>query len=114
MFPQPWACLYAYVGYVVGASLSYCFVRFVVGDSVRKQMSESSHMFRKFEEGMQDAENFWQTIAFLIFIRYVAFFPFWFVNSACALLSVGYPYFLITTAIAVAPGSVLYTMSGTP
>ena len=44
--------------------------------------------------------------------RYIAFFPFWFVNMTCALLDVGFPTFLLTTAVATVPGAVIYTMAG--
>lgn len=111
-FTQPFAAFYAYVGYIVGASIAYSLVRSVFGDKVRELASSKSDMFKQFEQGWRESENFWQMVSFLVFIRYIAFFPFWFVNAACALLSVGYGYFLLTTAIATIPGSLIYTWSG--
>eukprot|EP00397_Hematodinium_sp_SG-2012_P064592 GEMP01091661.1.p1 GENE.GEMP01091661.1~~GEMP01091661.1.p1 ORF type:complete len:252 (-),score=17.24 GEMP01091661.1:94-849(-) len=111
-FTQPFAAMYAYTGYMIGASISYSLVRCVFGDSVRRIMSSKSEMFHQFEQGLHESENFVQTVSFLIFVRYIAFFPFWFVNASCALLSVGYGYFFLTTAIATLPGSLIYTWSG--
>jgi len=111
-FAQPFAPLYAYIGYIIGASISYTLVRSVFGDGLRKMVAGRSEMFVRFEEGLNKQQNFWQVVSFLVFVRYIAFFPFWFVNASCALLNVGYKRFLLTTAMATIPGSLIYTWSG--
>lgn len=112
LFPQPFAFCLAFLGYICGATISYSIVRFLLGDFVKRYLLDKSPMFRKFERGMADTSNFWQTVSFLVFIRYVAFFPFWFVNSCCAVLDIGYHYFVITTAAACFPGAAIYTLCG--
>jgi len=111
-FDQPFAAMYAYLGYLFGATISYGLVRSVFGDWLRKKMAERSSMFTQFEDGLKKQQNFWQVVSFLIFVRYIAVFPFWFVNASCALLNVGYKRFTLTTAIASIPGALIYTWSG--
>ncbi len=111
-FEQPYAALLAYVGYLVGASISYTLMRFIFADSVQEYLSKNSAMFDKFASGLREAENFWETVSFLIFIRYVACFPFWFVNASCACLNIGYGYFCLTTGLATVPGALIYTLTG--
>ena len=111
-FEQPGAMVYAYLGYVLGAIMNYGLIRLVFADSVGKWLTGKSDMFKKFQAGLNDAESFWETVAFLTFIRYVAFFPFWFVNASCAVLSVGFGYFAFTTAVSTIPGSAIYTFAG--
>ncbi|CAD7929984.1 unnamed protein product [Amoebophrya sp. A25] len=111
-FSQPFATVAAFSGYTIGALINYTAWRLVFGDAVRGYLAKASGQFRRFEDGLKKAENFWETVAFLIFIRYVAFFPFWLVNAACAALSVKFGTFLFTTAFSTVPGAILYSMMG--
>lgn len=111
-FPQPYATVYAYVGYVAGACISYGLVRVVFADVAKEYLCKKSDAFSKFQKGLADSKNFWHTVSFLMFIRYVAFFPFWFINASCAVLSIGYGYFILTTAMATLPGAAIYTIAG--
>lgn len=113
-FPQPYAAMCTYCGYVFGASLSYTMVRFFIGDYVKAYLSSKSSHFDTFQKGFEESKkkSVLEVVTFLIFVRYVAFFPFWLVNSACALMGIGFGYFLFTTALATVPGSLIYTLSG--
>jgi len=111
-FAQPYALIYVFCGYTIGAVLSYTTVRFLFADIIRRKLLGSSDMFRKLETGIMKSDNYLQLVSFLIFIRYVAFFPFWFVNASCAILNVGLPFFVLTTALATLPGAVIYTLTG--
>eukprot|EP00392_Amoebophrya_sp_AT5.2_P011802 g11892.t1 len=80
-FEQPFAAGYAFLAYTLGAVISYTTWRIILGNNIREYLAKTSDMFAKFEEGIRNAENFWDTVSFLVFIRYVAFFPFWYTKS---------------------------------
>jgi uncharacterized membrane protein YdjX (TVP38/TMEM64 family) len=49
---------------------------------------------------------------YLIYARYTLVFPFWFVNGTAAMVGVNFGTFALATAIAVIPGSIIYTTAG--
>ena len=68
-FPQPYAAIWTYIGYVGGASCSYTLVRFILGDGIKSWLVGRSGMFAKFEEGFRKNRNWVETVTFLIFVR---------------------------------------------
>ena len=108
LFPQPYAALYAYIGYVVGACCSYWLVRTVLADYIRPMLRPESAMFKKLEAKLrQDA------FVYVILARYTLIFPYWFVTATASI--VGVPFlrtFAPATSIAVIPGAIIYTTAG--
>lgn len=106
-FPQPFAALYAYVGYVVGACASYFLVKTVLTDYIRPMLRPDSSMFKKLEAKLkQDA------FAYVILARYTLIFPYWFVTATASIVGVPFWTFAPATSIAVIPGAVIYTTAG--
>jgi len=106
LFPQPYAAFYAYCGFVLGATLSFTAVRFLLRDTCRRRF-QNSDRFKKFEA---NARN--NAFVYLILARYSMVFPFWFVNSMSALVDIPPRTFILATLISVIPGSVVYTTAG--
>jgi len=112
-FVQPQAALFAYIGNVCGTCLCYLVWRFVLGDAAKNWLTGRSQMFSTFEKGFREASTNWgDTVLFLVFVRYVAFFPSWLVNGGCAILDMGFWLFAITTAATSVAGALLYTLVG--
>ncbi|CAD7923625.1 unnamed protein product [Amoebophrya sp. A120] len=111
-FPQPLASAIAYTGYMLGAMISFISWRLILGDSVHSFLDTSSTMFKKMEREIKNADNIIDTVASLIFIRYIAFFPFWFVNASQAAMGISFSYFTLLTAFSTVPGALLYPMTG--
>jgi uncharacterized membrane protein YdjX (TVP38/TMEM64 family) len=106
IFPQPQAAILAYLGFVLGACLSYTMVRTLLFDYANKwlrKVATYNQLAKKLKEN-----GFW----YLVFARYTLVFPFWLVNGACALVEVPFQVFFSATALAVIPGSFIYTTAG--
>lgn len=106
LFPQPYAAIFAYFGYVMGASLSFAAVRYIFQDTCRRRLKHRP-MFTKFE---QNARR--NAFMYLILARYTMVLPFWFVNSMSAIVAVPFTTFVGATLVAVIPGSLVYTTAG--
>lgn len=107
LFPQPYASVLAYCGYIIGASLSYSLVHGLLASYVRSVISTESELFKTFERNVHK-----NALLYIILARYTVVFPFWFVNGAAAIIGVPFRTFFLATCIAVIPGSVLYTSAG--
>jgi uncharacterized membrane protein YdjX (TVP38/TMEM64 family) len=107
LFPQPYAAIYAYIGYVVGASCSYFLVRTVLADYVRPMLRPESSMFKKLEARLKQ-----NAFLYVILARYTLIFPYWFVTATASIVGVPFITFAPATSIAVIPGAVIYTTAG--
>mmetsp|Transcript_75396 Transcript_75396/g.157148 ORF Transcript_75396/g.157148 Transcript_75396/m.157148 type:complete len:254 (+) Transcript_75396:160-921(+) len=107
LFEQPYASLYAYSGYIVGATISYFVTTFILGDYMRKRLAESSSLYKKFEANVKR-----NAFLYLVAARYTMVFPFFFVNGAAALVGVHWRTFVAATTVSCIPGSVIYTTAG--
>lgn len=107
LFPQPFAALYAYIGYVVGACCSYFLVRTVLADYVRPMLRPDSSMFKKLETRLKE-----NAFLYVILARYTLIFPYWFVTATASIVGVPFLTFAPATSIAVIPGAVIYTTAG--
>jgi len=107
LFKQPYASCYAYVGYIVGASISYFVTSFILGDFMRRRLAEKSQLYQKFEANVRR-----NAFAYLVAARYTMVFPFFFVNAAAALVGVRWRTFVAATSVSCIPGSVIYTTAG--
>lgn len=106
LFPQPYAALFAYTGYVVGAIISFSLVSFVLADFCKKRL-EPYARYQKFQRNVKK-----NALLYLILARYTFVFPFWFVNTCSAVLEVSFPTFVVATNLSVIPGSIVYTSAG--
>ncbi|KAF4671358.1 hypothetical protein FOL47_001561 [Perkinsus chesapeaki] len=106
-FDQPYAAIFSYLGYVIGACVSYLLVRTVLADFAKWLLNTDSALYRKLERNLKD-----NAFVYLIAARYTLVFPFWFVNGCAALIGVPFTTFMSATGVAVIPGSVLYTTAG--
>jgi len=107
LFKQPYAAMYAYVGYVVGACCSYWLVRSVLADYVRPILRPNSSMFKKLESKLKE-----NAFVYVILARYTLIFPYWFVTATASVVGVPFLTFAPATAIAVIPGAAIYTTAG--
>jgi uncharacterized membrane protein YdjX (TVP38/TMEM64 family) len=107
LFKQPYAALYAYVGYVVGACCSYWLVRSVLADYVRPMLRPNSSTFKKLETKLKE-----NGFVYVILARYTLIFPYWFVTATASVVGVPFLTFAPATAIAVIPGAAIYTTAG--
>ena len=106
IFPQPQAAIYAYVGFVVGACLSYWMVRTLLRDVASRWLHKVKG-YSALERKLKD-----NSFLYLIYARYTLVFPFWFVNGTAAMVGVNFRIFAAATALAVIPGSLIYTTAG--
>lgn len=107
LFPQPFAAIYAYVGYVIGACCSYFLVRTVLADYVRPMLRPDSSLFKKLEARLKE-----NAFLYVILARYTLIFPYWFVTATASIVGVPFLTFAPATSIAVIPGAVIYTTAG--
>jgi uncharacterized membrane protein YdjX (TVP38/TMEM64 family) len=92
------------VGATVGATLAFLGARYLFADAARRRMGPR---LRKLAAGFE-ADGF----SYMLFLRLVPAFPFWLVNLAPALTSLGTRTFVAATAIGIIPGSFVYCYLG--
>lgn len=107
LFEQPYASVFAYVGYICGALVSYVVTSFVLGDYMRKRLADKSQLYQKFERNVRK-----NAFLYLVAARFTMVFPFFFVNAAAALVGVNWMTFAGASTISCVPGSVIYTTAG--
>jgi uncharacterized membrane protein YdjX (TVP38/TMEM64 family) len=91
-------------GATVGATLAFLGARYLFADAARRRMGPR---LRKLAAGFE-ADGF----SYMLFLRLVPAFPFWLVNLAPALTSLGTRTFVAATAIGIIPGSFVYCYLG--
>lgn len=107
LFEQPYASLYAYTGYIIGATISFFVTTVVLGDFMRRKLASKSGLYKKFEANVKR-----NAFMYLVVARYTMVFPFFFVNAAAALVGVHWRTFVAATSVSCIPGSVIYTTAG--
>jgi len=106
-FKQPYASVYAYIGYIIGATISYFVTRFILGDYMRRKLARNSSLYQKFEGNIRR-----NAFMYLVIARYTMVFPFCFVNGAAALVGVNVLTFLAASSLSCIPGALIYTTAG--
>jgi len=91
-------------GATVGATLAFLGARYLFADAARRRMGPR---LRRLAAGFE-ADGF----SYMLFLRLVPAFPFWLVNLAPALTSLGTRTFVTATAIGIVPGSFVYCYLG--
>jgi uncharacterized membrane protein YdjX (TVP38/TMEM64 family) len=94
----------AVVGATTGATLAFLAARYLFAEGARRRMGPR---LRKLSDGFE-RDGF----SYMLFLRLVPVFPFWLVNLAPALTSLGTRTFVLATALGIIPGSFVYCYLG--
>lgn len=104
LFGLVWGTLVVVIGATVGAAILFLIARSAVGESLRQK---AGPLYQKVADNM--AEN---AVGYMLFMRLVPLFPFFLVNIVPALFNVRLLPYVLTTAIGILPGTVIYVNFG--
>src|SRR5262245_37509612 len=96
--------LSAVIGATLGASIVFLIARTAVGDSLSQR---AGPWLAKLSEGFQK-----DALSYMLFLRLVPAFPFWFVNIAPAVLGVPLKTFVIGTLVGIVPATLAFASAG--
>ena len=96
--------LAAIVGASLGATLVFLMARTAVGESFHQR---AGPWLTKLSEGFRK-----DALAYMLFLRLVPAFPFWFVNIAPAVLGVPLRTFILGTVIGIVPATFAFATAG--
>jgi uncharacterized membrane protein YdjX (TVP38/TMEM64 family)/rhodanese-related sulfurtransferase len=104
LFGPLWGSVWNLIGATLGATLAFLVARYVASDWVARR---AGGRLKELIEGVE-AEG-WRFIAF---VRLVPLFPFNLLNYALGLTRIRLGRYILTSLIAMAPGTVAYTWLG--
>lgn len=96
--------LAAVVGATLGATIVFLIARTAVGDSLSNR---AGPWLAKLSQGFQK-----DALSYMLFLRLVPAFPFWFVNIAPAVLGVPLKTFVLGTLIGILPATFAFASAG--
>ena len=96
--------LSAIVGATLGATVVFLIARTAVGDTLHQR---AGPWLAKLSEGFRK-----DALSYMLFLRLVPAFPFWFVNIAPAVLGVPLRTFVLGTLIGITPASFAFASAG--
>jgi uncharacterized membrane protein YdjX (TVP38/TMEM64 family) len=96
--------LAAMAGATLGAILVFLIARTAVGDSLSLR---AGPWLAKLARGFQK-----DALSYMLFLRLVPAFPFWFVNIAPAVLGVPFKTFVLGTILGIAPATLAFASAG--
>ncbi len=99
--------LYNVIGATCGASLLFLAARWGLGDWLAARLDASEGRIHKIKQGLD--ENQW---SMLFLMRLLPIVPFFVANLIPALLGVAFGRFVVSTAIGILPGALIYTSVG--
>ncbi|MDX1744182.1 MAG: TVP38/TMEM64 family protein [Ruegeria sp.] len=91
----------------IGASAIFLAARWGLGESLTARLESSEGTIKKLKDGLRENE-----ISVLFLLRLVPVVPFFVANLVPALVGVKFRNFLITTALGIIPGGIVYTWIG--
>jgi len=91
----------------VGASAIFLAARMGLGEALTARLEASEGTVKRLKEGLRENE-----ISVLFLLRLVPVVPFFVANLVPALVGVSFRNFLLTTALGIVPGAVVYTWIG--
>nr|WP_299985039.1 TVP38/TMEM64 family protein [uncultured Ruegeria sp.] len=91
----------------IGASAIFMAARWGLGESLTARLESSEGAIKKLKDGLRENE-----ISVLFLLRLVPVVPFFVANLVPALVGVKFRNFLITTALGIIPGGIVYTWIG--
>jgi uncharacterized membrane protein YdjX (TVP38/TMEM64 family) len=92
------------IGATIGATLIFIIARTLLADWLQKRKAA---WFQKLRAGFEK-----DAFHYLLFLRMVPAFPFWFVNIAAAVLGLPLRTFVLGTLIGIIPASLAFTSAG--
>lgn len=95
------------VAATIGASAIFLAARWGLGESLTAKLESSEGTVKKLKEGLRENE-----VSVLFLLRLVPVVPFFVANLVPALVGVKFRNFLITTALGIIPGGIVYTWIG--
>ncbi len=95
------------VAATIGASAIFLAARWGLGESLTARLESSEGTVKKLKDGLRENE-----ISVLFLLRLVPVVPFFVANLVPALVGVKFRNFLITTALGIIPGAIVYTWIG--
>ncbi|NGX59770.1 MAG: hypothetical protein KR126chlam3_00927 [Chlamydiae bacterium] len=104
LFPQPFCTIYVVIGATIGATILFLAAKTALGGFLKKK---ASPFLAKMADGFQK-----NAASYLLFLRFVPFFPFWVVNLAPAFFNIRLRTFIWTTLIGITPGTFVSTQAG--
>jgi uncharacterized membrane protein YdjX (TVP38/TMEM64 family) len=96
--------LAAMVGATLGATSVFLIARSAVGDTLSER---AGPWLAKLSQGFQK-----DALSYMLFLRLVPAFPFWFVNIAPAVLGVRLRTFVLGTTVGIMPGTFAFASAG--
>jgi uncharacterized membrane protein YdjX (TVP38/TMEM64 family) len=96
--------LAAIAGATLGATLVFLIARTAVGDTLSRR---AGPWLAKLSEGFQK-----DALSYMLFLRLVPAFPFWFVNIAPAVLGVPLKTFVLGTVVGIIPATFAFASAG--
>jgi uncharacterized membrane protein YdjX (TVP38/TMEM64 family) len=96
--------LAAITGATLGATVVFLIARTAVGDALSRR---AGPWLAKLSEGFQK-----DALSYMLFLRLVPAFPFWFVNIAPAVLGVPLRTFVLGTVIGITPATFAFAFAG--
>ncbi|MBX9589951.1 MAG: VTT domain-containing protein [Hyphomonadaceae bacterium] len=96
--------LAAVVGATFGASIIFLIARSAVGDTFSER---TAPWLAKLSAGFKD-----QALSYMLFLRLVPAFPFWFVNIAPAMLGVPLKTYVLGTFLGIMPATFAFASAG--
>lgn len=94
----------AMAGATIGATLVFLVARTAIGDGFA---ARTAPWLDKLRVGFKD-----EALSYLLFLRLVPAFPFWFVNIAPAILGVPLKTYVIATFFGIIPGTFAFSSAG--
>jgi uncharacterized membrane protein YdjX (TVP38/TMEM64 family) len=94
----------AVAGASLGATIVFMIARTAVGDTLSQR---AGPWLAKLSEGFQK-----DALSYLLFLRLVPAFPFWFVNIAPAVLGVPIKTFVLGTVVGIIPATFAFALAG--
>ncbi|KAB2920862.1 MAG: TVP38/TMEM64 family protein [Hyphomicrobiaceae bacterium] len=94
----------AVLGATTGATIVFLLARSALGESLSKQ---AAPWLDKLRRGFKD-----EALSYLLFLRLVPAFPFWFVNIAPAILGVPLRTYVVATFLGIIPATMAFASIG--
>ncbi len=95
------------VAATIGASAIFLAARWGLGESLTRRLESSEGTIKRLKDGLRENE-----ISVLFLLRLVPVVPFFVANLVPALVGVKFRNFLLTTALGIIPGGIVYTWIG--
>jgi uncharacterized membrane protein YdjX (TVP38/TMEM64 family) len=104
LFGVVWGIIYVMIGMTLGASLAFLFARYIAGKWIHSRYEDHLEKFNR--------EIARHGSSYLLMLRLIPVLPFFVVNFLAGMTKMSLKRFLLTTAVGVLPGSVVYTYAG--